>query len=208
MKILVPLFALAMLQVGCGGDDSSIASDDSGSADGTTDDGSTTSESGSDAGLPVDAAADGALDGGDAGADAATDAATDAASDGAVDGGVVPNPGSVSCGAASCVVPAFCCAQPADGGLTCQTGGGCAGGVQRECDEAADCPAAQVCCYENTAGGLTSACHTDCAGGGGTRTQACRLASECLSGTCAVHACSDGGTASVETCAPISGLCP
>lgn len=204
MKILFPALALAMLQLGCGDDSgANIASDDAGSADGTAD--VTVDETGADSTadstVNVDAAADAVADANDGGGG-------DAATDGPVDGGVISAPGNVSCGAASCVIPASCCAQPADGGLSCQNGGGCAGGLQRECDEAADCPGAQVCCYENTANGLTSSCHADCGGGGGTRTQACRLASECLSGTCAVHACSDGGTASVETCAPISGLCP
>jgi hypothetical protein len=73
----------------------------------------------------------------------------------------------------------------------------------------ADCPQQNVCCYERTATGLVSSCHDDCKGDDGRRTQACKTTAECLDGTCAVRACSaDAGLASVETCAPILGLCP
>jgi hypothetical protein len=102
-----------------------------------------------------------------------------------------------------------CCSTPnGDGGFTlaCVNGGSCNNGVLRTCDEAADCPTAEVCCYEQQGNNLAAGCHGDCNGGGGTRFQACSSTTECLSGTCAIHACDAGG--SVETCKGIPNICP
>jgi hypothetical protein len=160
-------------------------------------------------GLAVDAAVtdgtttpiDGAtapIDGGDAAA-TPTDAGADAAS-----------PGEIVCGAALCdaKLGQFCCVR-SNGNESCETSGNAcanAGGVARECDKAADCTGGGVCCYDFSASPPATSCRGDCNGGGGTRVQACRTQGECTGGTCAVHACIDGG--SIETCAAFAPECP
>ena len=204
---LAPL-GLAMSTYACGGADGTpfTAGDDGGLPDATTA-GDALAPPAEDAGADAAATTDGnARPDANTGADAGKDAA---AIDGATpDGGTPPGPNKVPCGQIDCTLPATCCL-PTDGGFgTCAIGGAC-NGLQRECDEAADCPQApekQVCCYEITPAGLSSSCHADCAGGGGSRVQACRVLGECLTGTCAVHACLDGG--SVETCKPVPNICP
>lgn len=133
------------------------------------------------------------------------------------DGGVAADPAKVTCGATACdVSTSFCCSLP-DGGGSCQTSGGACsalGGVKQECDEAANCPpvdgVAQVCCFEVGANrALVTACHRDCTGGGGTRIQACRTTTECLTGSCAVRSCDPAsGATKVESCKPIPNVCP
>jgi hypothetical protein len=208
---LAPLgLGLVLSVYACGSSDSAnfTGADDGGVADGTTGDALASGDGGAGDGAATStdgAAGDGSATGDANGLDAGP--GVDAAIDGAIpDGGVAPAPHKIACGAIECTLPATCCLQP-DGGGTC--GGGCGTGVQRECDEAADCPQAptrQVCCYEITPAGLTASCHGDCGGGGGNRVQACRVVGECLSGSCAVHSCVDGG--SVETCNPVPNICP
>lgn len=187
---------------------------------------------GSSDGGDIPGAEDGGNESGTSGDSSSTDGSTSTSPDGSADsgtrsdaggeagpipeGGAPADPGKVACGATSCDVgTAFCCALP-DGGGSCQTSGGaCAalGGAKQECNEAADCPAVdagpQVCCYEVDLGRLTTSCHLNCNGGGGNRYQACRSTTECLSGSCAVRSCNgDAGTATVESCKPIPGVCP
>jgi hypothetical protein len=181
----------------CGGDDNTagLFSGDGGASDDgsiATDTGTTTNDGGT----------------------TITDGA--APSDGAIviiDGGVPSNPGSVSCGPSlNCTAGNFCCADPADGGFSCQNGGGaCPGGGQLQCDETADCnlladAAPQVCCYEVADGVVSSSCHADCNGGGGNRFQACKAQSECATGTCAAHTCTDGQH--IESCEAKAPACP
>jgi hypothetical protein len=145
------------------------------------------------------------------GADASSlDAGGDASADVVPDAAIVSSPDAIACGPATCdPQSAFCCATP-DGATTdlaCQTSGGnCPSGGVIHCDEAADCPAGNVCCWDTSGPVVASDCHTDCTGGGGTRYQACKTNGECLTGTCAAHACANG--LDVTSCAPVGTLCP
>ncbi len=128
----------------------------------------------------------------------------------ATDAAIVSSPNAITCGSTTCdPASAFCCALP-DGAttdLSCQSSGGnCPNGGVIRCDEAADCPAGNVCCWDTSGPVIASDCHTDCTGGGGMRYQACKTEGECLGGTCAVHACTNG--LDVTSCVPVGNLCP
>jgi hypothetical protein len=142
------------------------------------------------------------------GADASPDVVVLA--DVASDTGLVSTPGVIACGASTCdPQTAFCCALPngSTTDLSCQTSGGnCPNGGVIQCDEAADCPSGNICCWDTSGPAIASDCRTDCTGGGGTRYQACATESECLSGTCASHACTNG--LEVTSCVPVGTLCP
>ncbi len=199
-------FGLAVLLLGCGGDDAVTIDGDAGDAstlDGATKDVTTTGD-----GAPNDGGTTG--DGATVGDGGTADA-------GLPPNGIPPDPGKVLCGGASCTLPQSCCVTPAiDGGATAACQSGCAT-TKLECDEAKDCPpdvlpdggtVPQVCCYERAGNQITgSSCHRDCTGGGGLRTQACRTNAECLTGSCAVRSCT-GTIKSVETCGPIANICP
>jgi hypothetical protein len=142
------------------------------------------------------------------GADASLDAP--ALDDTSLDAAIVSTPDAIACGATTCdPTSAFCCALPngATTDLSCETSGGnCPNGGVIHCDEAADCPVGNVCCWDTSGPVIASDCHTDCTGGGGTRYQACKTDSECLSGTCASRACTNG--LAVTSCVPVGALCP
>jgi hypothetical protein len=186
----------------CGGDDSTPALGVADSGGGGNTDGSSALDTGVTTG-------DGAIitpptDGGTPGDGSIT----------IIDGGVPSNPGAVSCGpSVNCTAGNFCCADPADGGFSCQNGGGSCPGTagHLECDETADCnliadAALLVCCYEVADGVVSSSCHADCNGGGGNRFQACKAQSECTTGTCAAHTCLDGQH--IESCKAETPACP
>ncbi len=130
------------------------------------------------------------------------------------DGGATPGAGHVVCGSnAACDLSASSCCVLADGGGACvpgtaaSCGVGGADPVKRLCDETADCPSGLVCCFEIINNSqIGSSCHTDCGGNGGRRAQACRQQAECQNGTCQVRNCTAGGP--IESCGPLSNLCP
>jgi hypothetical protein len=115
-------------------------------------------------------------------------------------------PEEMACGGTPCdEATQFCCVQ-AGGAESCLATGTACAGSRRECDKASDCPPGNVCCFDFSSQPASASCHSDCGGGGDTRVQACRTPTECLSGTCAAHACAAGG--SVESCAPLGAACP
>ncbi len=190
---------MGMVALHCGGAASSsvlFADDDSGAA---------TSE----AGTLADGGAGG---GGGGGGGGKVDAGS--VGSGAVEGGAPINAGKVGCGVTpGCDLSTSTCCVLGDGGAACMSGTGAAcpslGGdpVKRSCDETSDCPGGEICCWEivnNTA--IGSSCHADCGGNGGRRAQACKQQSECKNGTCDIRACSVGGP--IESCGPLSNLCP
>ncbi len=150
------------------------------------------------------------------GSDGGTQGAGDAATARLPDGGAPPGAGQVVCGSnAACVLSTSTCCVLADGGAACVQGAGasCGGGgggldpVKRLCDEAADCPSGAVCCLEIINNSqIGSSCHADCGGNGGRLAQACRQQAECQDGTCQVRTCAVGGP--IESCGPLSNLCP
>ena len=118
-----------------------------------------------------------------------------------------PVPGELACGMSTCDERTQLCCVQVDAAQACLANGTpCIGGARRECDKASDCAAGNVCCYDFSTVPASSSCHADCGGGGGTRVQACRTASECLGGTCAVHACTAGG--SIQACNGFAPECP
>jgi hypothetical protein len=147
---------------------------------------------------------------GDGGPALAADGSAPAATDGGpADGAVADARAPLSCGSGTCSTGQFCCAE-LDGGGTCMTSEqACttAAGVPRRCEKTSDCTANDVCCFDFSSFPATTSCHAnDCNGGGGARVQACRTQSDCASGTCAVHACNDGGA--IQSCAAFGTECP
>lgn len=154
---------------------------------------------GRDGGVPsgADGGAADAPSGADGGAPDAFVIVTDAAPE---------PPRQMACGSNTCdEATQFCCVQ-AGGTESCQGTATACAGSRRECDKASDCPPGNVCCFDFSSQPASASCHSDCGGGGDTRVQACRTATECLSGACATHACVSGG--SIESCAPFGAECP
>ncbi len=122
------------------------------------------------------------------------------------DGALADGAGHIVCGASDCIeATQFCCVQ-ADGGAACQqSGAACPGGARRSCEKAADCTGGEVCCFDFSTAPASASCRGDCNGGGGTRVQACATQAECVTGTCATHSCTAGG--SIESCTG-SAACP
>lgn len=166
---------------GCGSDESTAtpgdgdggASSSGGSSGATSSSGAASSSGGSSSG--------GTNDGGDGGG---------SSSGGSADGGIDPpdaGPGGdttkLTCGSASCALPAqqcciadlpgqgnrsYGCAPTAgDAGCPPPDGGGGGGGIDvtsLKCSGAANCPANTKCCVRQTNGGAASECKADCNG--------------------------------------------
>lgn len=100
-----------------------------------------------------------------------------------------PDPGEVTCGMATCMVPAqTCCTTLFPAGQTCQAPSSCSGGTSApgNCDGPEDCSGGQLCCAPSGFSDLIMG--TTCAASCGSRFQMCQTSSDCPGGqTC--HAC-------------------
>lgn len=151
--------------VACGGE----TTDASGPADGSTADATT---------------GDGGASGADSGPGA--DAGADTGIPPAGDSGP-PDPGTVTCGAATCSTSTQqCCFNPQDAGASqCAPvgDGGCSPGTfSQTCNEAADCAGGNVCCLSASLGippDIKAACETSCSG---FSLQLCKTSAECKNG--------------------------
>ncbi len=109
------------------------------------------------------------------------------------EGGLPCTPGQVSCGTATCNVPAqFCCDIPGTS-ETCTTAGGACAGTPVACDEAADCPTkGDICCIASqSTTSATVSCQRGpiCPTAPVATAQICRSNTECASGKCQFWNC-------------------
>jgi hypothetical protein len=151
--------------------------------------------------------------GGDAGQPPPVNGGPGSPSDGGLlDAGAAPNgpaAGRIACGGTTCDTSAQFCCVGLDGGAACRASEqACVaiGGAPRRCEKGADCPADNVCCYDFSSIPATTSCRSDCNGDNGVRVEACVSQRDCATGTCAIHACSAGG--SIQACAAFGTECP
>ncbi len=100
-----------------------------------------------------------------------------------------PDPGQVTCGMATCNVPAqTCCTTLFPSGQSCVAAGMCSGGTSApgNCDGPEDCAGGQLCCAPSGFADLTRG--TTCEASCGSRFQMCQTSADCPSGQ-SCHTC-------------------